>query len=170
MASLGLSDLLTLVQTIAIIAALTITVYFWRRQMQAQARDLEARVLTDLSEQLHRIADIAIERPEMLRIISQRPGVQGSEVPYTYYILYFFAHIFHMRERGILRDNEWQGWLQWMKNAFRWGTIGRSWKEADMGAWFDPAFRSFVDRDLQAALSETSGTPPGSAALPRDTG
>jgi hypothetical protein len=149
MSSVGFGDFLSLVQTSAIIAALMITVYFWRQQMRAQARDLETRVLTDLSEQLHRIAEITIDRPEMLRIISQRPGVGGAEVPFAYYLLFFFAHIFHMRQRGILADNEWEGWHQWMKNAFRWGTLGQSWKAGDMGAWFDPAFRSFVDSDLQ---------------------
>jgi hypothetical protein len=65
-----------------------------------------------------------------------------------YYLLFFCAHIYHMRQRGILGDNEWSGWLQWMRNAFQFGTIGQSWKDSEMGSWFDPAFRDFVNSEL----------------------
>jgi hypothetical protein len=28
-----------------------------------------------------------------------------------------------MRQRGVVSDNEWNGWLRWMKSAFKQGTI-----------------------------------------------
>ena len=45
------------------------------------------------------------------------------EVAYAYDILFTFAHVFHMRQRNVLNDNEWTGWLRWMKSAFEGGMI-----------------------------------------------
>src|SRR5213080_4889808 len=126
MADLGFPELLTLVQTIAIIAAIIIAVYFSRRQIQALETDLEARVVNDLDEKLHRI----------------------GEIFFAFYVMFFCAHCYHMRQRGILSDNDWAGWLQWTKNAFQSGRLGRYWKEAEMQAWVDPAFREFFNREI----------------------
>jgi hypothetical protein len=150
MADTGFSDLLSVVQTIAIIAALLVTLYFSRRQMQAFTVDLETRVLNDLDEKFHRIGEIFIERPELVQSIYRTTAHVSSEVPFTYYVVFFCAHIYHMRQRGVLQDNEWEGWLQWMRNAFRLGTLGQSWTEANIGSWVDPAFREFVERELLA--------------------
>ncbi|MFI5450345.1 MAG: hypothetical protein ACHQ03_11350 [Candidatus Bathyarchaeia archaeon] len=54
MAGLELSEVLTLVQTIAIIATLIMTLYFSRQQMRSLAVDIETRVLNDLDEKVHR--------------------------------------------------------------------------------------------------------------------
>jgi hypothetical protein len=156
MTDLGLTDIASLVQTIAIIVALLLTVYFSRRQIQAYAVDLETRVLNDLDEKFHRIAEIGIARPELIHTIYHTPDNVTSDVPFAYYVTFFCAHIFHMRERGILQDNEWAGWLGWMKKAFREGTIGATWREADMGAWFDPAFTAFVNRELVVPVPRAS--------------
>lgn len=148
MSDLSLGDALTLVQTFAIIAALMITLYFSRRQVQAFATDLETRVLNDIDEKFHRIGEIFLERPELVRSIYQSPETVSVDTGFAYYLMAFCAHIYHMRERGILADNEWVGWLQWMKNAFRYGTIGHTWKATQMESWFDPAFQRFVDQVL----------------------
>ena len=161
MSAVGLSDLLSLVQTVAIIAALLVTLYFSRRQVQALAVDLETRVLNDIDEKFHRIGDVFLERPELIRLIYRTPGVVGPEVPLAYYVLFFCAHIFHMRQRKVLADNEWAGWRQWMANAFQYGTLAKDWKEGQMESWFDPAFREFVDREFLA--EPPGGTQPRAA-------
>jgi hypothetical protein len=53
-----------------------------------------------------------------------------------------------MRLLKILSDNEWAGWLQWMKNSFQYGDMGKNWKDAEMEAWFDPSFRDFVNKEI----------------------
>ena len=165
MVDLGLPDLLSLVQTCAIIVALLLTVYFSRRQMQAFKVDLETRVLNDLDEKFHSIGEVLIERPELVQTIYNSPQTQGKEVPFSYYVMFFCAHIYHMRERGILQDNEWTGWLQWMRNAFRFGDLGRAWTATQMGQWFDPAFRRFVDGELLPHVGAGApGTPTPPAA------
>ena len=48
-----------------------------------------------------------------------------------------------MRQRKILNDNEWTGWLRIMKSAFEQGTLGEMWEsKIEMEKWFDPAFRN----------------------------
>ena len=148
MSGFGFSDALTLAQTIAIISALLVTLYFSRRQAQAFAVDLETRVLNDIDEKFHRIGEIFVESPELVRTIYRTDTVPGPEIPFSYYLVFFCSHIFHMRERKILGDNEWAGWLSWMRNAFQFGTIGEYWKTGNVGAWIDPAFRKFVEEQL----------------------
>src|SRR3989442_14165009 len=65
MVDIGFPELLTLVQTVAIIVAILIAVYFSRRQIQALAIDTEARVMNDLDEKLHRMGEIFMENPEV---------------------------------------------------------------------------------------------------------
>ncbi|MCI4318599.1 MAG: hypothetical protein L3J87_01565 [Thermoplasmata archaeon] len=159
MVDLGFPELLTLVQTVAIIVAIVIAVYFSRRQIQALSADLEARVLNDLDEKLHRMGEIFMEKPEFVRVLYDAPPEPGpgsvfeAEAAFAYYVMFFCAHCFHMRQRGILGDNDWAGWLQWTKNAFQHGRLGKYWKEAEMNAWVDPAFREFVDREILPAAA-----------------
>lgn len=148
MLDLGVSDLLSLVQTTAIIAALLITLYFSRKQIQALATDLESRVLNDLDEKFHRLGEIFVEHPELVRTIYQTPEAMGPEVPLAYFVVFFCAHAYHMRQRGILQDNEWTGWKTWMENAFKYGTIRRDWVEGGIREVIDPAFREFVEKEI----------------------
>src|SRR3989441_8417471 len=150
MVDIGVPELLTLVQTVAIIVAILLAVYFSRRQIQALATDTQARVMNDLDEKLHRMGEIFMENPEFVRILNDVPAASGggAEVAFAFYVMFFCSHCYHMRQRGILSDNDWAGWLQWTKNAFRSGRLGKYWKEAEMQAWVDPAFREFVDREI----------------------
>jgi hypothetical protein len=53
-----------------------------------------------------------------------------------------------MRKRKELSDNEWTGWLRWMKSAFEQDTIKDLWKtNIDMEKWFDPDFQNFVEKN-----------------------
>src|SRR5437763_1244871 len=114
MADLGFPELLTLVQTIAIIAAIIIAVYFSRRQIQALETDLEARVVNDLDEKLHRIGEIFMEKPEIVRILNDVPEVStfGAEIAFALYVMFFCAHCLHIGQSGLLRANKWAGWEQ----------------------------------------------------------
>src|SRR2546427_8808314 len=91
-----------------------------------------------------------MEKPEFVRILNDDAAVSnfGAEVAFAFYVMFFCSHCYHMRQRGILSDNDWAGWLQWTKNAFRSGRLGKYWKEAEMQAWVDPAFREFVNREI----------------------
>ncbi len=84
MVDIGFPELLTLVQTVAIIAAIVIAVYFSRRQIEALENDLEARVMNDLDEKLHRIGEIFMEKPEFAMTCPPPPaGAPRSPSPST---------------------------------------------------------------------------------------
>ena len=48
-----------------------------------------------------------------------------------------------MRLRKVLNDHEWAGWLQWMRNCFRYGTVGEQWKQMQTERWSSPDFENF---------------------------
>jgi len=100
--------------------------------------DLETRVLNDLDEKLHGLTSISIDSPKLIKMVYDTPYEVTEEIPYAYYILFMCAHAYHMRERKILSENEWAGWLQWMKNAFRQGKLPTYWKDKEIEAWFAP--------------------------------
>jgi len=56
-----------------------------------------------------------------------------------------------MRERNVLNDNEWTGWLLWMRNCFKYGTISEDWKQIQSERWLSPFFENFVTREILAA-------------------
>src|SRR5207249_3343894 len=144
MVLIGLSDTLSLAQSIGIVGTMVLTLYFSKRQIQALSSDQETRVLNDLDEKFHNMAMLAMEDPSILRVLDT-VGYVGypnkKEVSFSFYILWMCAHAYAMRQRRVLDDNEWAGWLQWMRNCFRRGIIGEIWKQIEPDGWFNPAFQ-----------------------------
>jgi hypothetical protein len=55
-----------------------------------------------------------------------------------------------MHNRNVLDDNEWAGWVQWMRHIFRRGTIKETWKQIERDKWFNPDFQNFLDTEVVA--------------------
>ena len=148
MTEIGRAEYFGIGEAIGIIATLFVILYFSRKQMQALSVDIETKVLNDLAERMHALHQIVIKSPELIKVLS-KVDANSPEVAYAYDILFTFAHVFHMRKRKVLSDNEWIGWLRWMKSAFEQGTIKDLWKtNIDMEKWFDPDFQNFVENEL----------------------
>ena len=97
----------------------------------------------------------AIERPELIKILSNVQSDWSAEIAFTYHILNTFAHVFHMRQRKVLSDNEWTGWLRLMKGAFEQGKIKEYWESnLEVEKWFDPAFEEFIKKELTPAATK----------------
>ena len=148
MSELGLVEYFSMAEALGIIATMLIVLYFSRKQMQTLSVDIETKILNDLDEKLHEITQMGIGRPELIKVVSNVQSNLVPEVAYTYHILYTFAHVFHMRQRRVLSDNEWTGWMRWMKSAFEQGTISEIWKNIEVEKWFDPAFEEFINKEL----------------------
>lgn len=149
MGEVGLEQYFGMGEAIGIIATMFVVLYFSRKQMQALSVDIETKVLSDLDLRLREITHMMIDRPELIKVVSKVESDWSSDVAYSYHILFTFAHVLHMRERNVLSDNEWTGWLRWMKSAFDQGMIKDIWKnKIEMEKWFDPAFQQFVDKEL----------------------
>jgi hypothetical protein len=149
MVEVGLEQYFGMGEAIGIIATMFVVLYFSRKQMQALSVDIETKVFSDLDLRLREITHMMIDRPELIKVVSKVESDWSSDVAYSYHILFTFAHVLHMRERNVLSDNEWTGWLRWMKSAFDQGMIKDIWKnKIEMEKWFDPDFQQFVDREL----------------------
>ena len=147
MVLIGLSDTLSLAQSIGIVGTMVLTLFFSKRQIRALSSDQETRVLNDLDEKFHNMAMLIMEDPSITRVIDTRDYAQ-PETAFSYYILWICAHAYAMRQRKVLYDNEWAGWLQWMRNCFQRGTIGEIWKRIESDQWFNPAFQKFINTEI----------------------
>jgi hypothetical protein len=117
--------------------------------MQALSVDIETKILNNLDERIHGVTQMLVERPELIRVVNNDDRDLSSELAYSYHILYTFVHVYHMRQRRVVSDNEWTGWLRWMKSAFRHGNIREIWKNnIEVEKWFDPAFQEFINKEL----------------------
>jgi len=53
-----------------------------------------------------------------------------------------------MHERKVLNENEWFGWVHWMRTCFRLGTIKEYWKQFQQNQWYDPTFEDFINKQV----------------------
>ena len=117
--------------------------------MRSVSTDIETKVLNDLDEKIHGMAEMMVHNPKLVKVVDKNQSDQSSEMVFAYYIMYMCAHAFHMRQRKVLSDNEWEGWLRWMKSAFEEGEISEYWKKImEPEKWFDPAFQNFIDNEI----------------------
>jgi hypothetical protein len=145
----GISDMLSIAQTVGIIGTLLIALFFSRREIRELSVDTETKVLSDLDVKMHRLEEHLLERPELARVINNVPSL-SAEAVYAYDVLNVFSHAHDMRERKILNDNEWFGWVEWMRTCFRLGTIKEHWKQIQQNQWYDPTFDDFINKQVIA--------------------
>src|ERR1044072_4787280 len=151
MVELGFSEMLSIAQTIGIVGTMVLTLYFSKKHIQSLSIHQQTRVLNDLDEKVRKMAEIIIEKPTMQKVIYklEKPS---EELAFVYYILFICSHVYSMRERNVLNDEEWTGWLHWMTNCFKYGTIGEQWKQIESEGWLNPAFENFVNKEIVGAI------------------
>jgi hypothetical protein len=152
---IGFSDMLSVAQTIGLVGTMILTLIFSKRHIQSLASHQQTRVLNDLDEKVRKMAEIIIEKATMQKVIYklEKPS---EELAFAYYILFISSHVYGMRERNVLNDDEWTGWIHWMKNCFKYGTIGEQWEQLQSEGWLNPAFENFVNREIMGARSRQS--------------
>ena len=145
----GISDMLSIAQTVGIIGTLLIALLLSRREVRDLSIDIETKVLSDLDEKMHRLEEHLLERPELARVINNVRSL-SPEAVYAFDVLNVFSHAYDMRERKVLNDNEWFGWVEWMRNCFRLGTIKEHWKRFQENHWYDATFEDFINKQVIA--------------------
>ena len=70
MSELGLVEYFSMAEALGIIATMLIVLYFSRKQTQTLSIDIETKILNDLDEKLHEITQMGIERPELIKVVS----------------------------------------------------------------------------------------------------
>ncbi len=115
--------------------------------MQRLTEDVQTKVLNDLDEKVRKMAEIIIEKPSMQKVIYKLEN-PSEELAFAYYILFICSHVYAMRQRKVLNDNEWTRWLKWMRNCFKYGTIDEQWKQIESERWFNPDFENFLNEEI----------------------
>jgi hypothetical protein len=111
MMELSLVDYFIMGEVVGIVSTFIVSLYYSRKQMQNLSIDIESKILNDLDDKMHNLSEIAINRPELAEIFNRDAGAQPPKEACAMYALNVFAYAFHMRQRMILRNNEWDGWL-----------------------------------------------------------
>jgi hypothetical protein len=146
---IGITDVLSIAQTVGIVGTLLIALFLSRREVRELSIDIETKVLSDLDEKVHRLEEHLWERPELARVINNVRSL-SPEAVYAFDVLNVFSHAYDMQERKVLNDNEWFGWVQWMRTCFRLGTIKEHWKQFQQSQWYDPSFDDFINKEVIA--------------------
>jgi hypothetical protein len=147
MSELGLAEYFSMAEALGIIATLFVILYFSRKQMQSLSIDVQTKVLNDLDEKVRKMAEIIVEKPSMQKVIYKLEN-PSDELAFAYYILFICSHAHAMRQRKVLNDDEWTGWLQWMRNCFKYGTIGEQWKQIQSERWLNRNFEDFLNKEI----------------------
>src|SRR5919199_6192313 len=128
MSEVGIAEYFGMAEALGIIATLFVILYFSRKQMQSLSVDIETKVLSDLDEKIHDLTQMAVEKPQLMRIVSNVESDLTEEIAFTYHLLHTFAHAYHMYQRKVVSDNEWTGWLRMMRSCFEQGKIREYWE------------------------------------------
>jgi hypothetical protein len=128
MVELALVDYFVMGEAVGIVATFVAGFYYSRKQMQKLSTDIETKVLSDLDEKIHDLTKIAVEKPQLIKIVSNVESDVSEEIAFTYHLLHTFAHVYHMRQRKVVSDNEWTGWLRMMRCCFEEGKIREYWE------------------------------------------
>ena len=152
MTEIGLAEYSSMAEAIGIISTLFVILYFSKKQMQSLSIDLETKILNDLDDKINGLTHKMIENPSLIKVVSKDEDF-SSELAFSYHVLYTFAHAFHMRQRGVVRDNEWTGWNRYITSAFQHSNIYEIWKNnIELEKWFDPDFQKFINDEIIPAV------------------
>ena len=105
---IGFPDMLSLTQTIGIVGTMVLILYFSKRQIQSLTIDQQTRVLNDLNEKYHKMAELAMVDPSIQKVIDNE-GKPSRELAFSFYIIWICSHAYAMRQRKVLNDIEWTG-------------------------------------------------------------
>ena len=147
MVEVGIGEYFGIGEALGIIGTMFVVLYFSRKQMQALSVDVETKVLNDLDEKVRKMAEIIIEKPSMQKVL-YKLETPSEELAFAYYILFICSHAYAMRQRKVLNDDEWSRWLHWMRNCFKYGTIGEQWKQIEPERWFNHDFENFINGEI----------------------
>jgi hypothetical protein len=104
MVEVGIAEYFSIEEALGIIGTMFIILYFSRKQMQRLSVDIETKVLSDLDEKMHGLTQMAVEKPELIRIVSNVESDLTEEVAFTYHILHSFAHVYYAPKKSSKRQ------------------------------------------------------------------
>lgn len=153
MVEVGIVEIVGMAGALGIIGSMFIVLYFSRKQSEGFNLDIETKIRNDLDEKVRKMAEIIIEKPSLQKVI-YKLDKPSEEMAFAYYVLFIYSHVYAMNQRNVIKDDEWTGWLNWMKNCFKYGTLSEHWKQSQSEKWFDPSFQDFVNKEIMPSSLE----------------
>jgi hypothetical protein len=89
MSEIGLVEIFSMGEAVALIGTLFVILYFSRKQAQSLSVDIETKVLNDLAERMHTQVEILIGRPQLTKVLS-KVDAESPELAYAYDILFTY--------------------------------------------------------------------------------
>jgi len=71
MTELSIVDFFIILEAVGIIATLAVMLYYSRKQTKELSTNIESNILSDLDSKLHNLMEIAISKPEMIRVFDK---------------------------------------------------------------------------------------------------
>jgi hypothetical protein len=68
----GFPDMLSMAQIIGIVGTMILTLYFSKRQIQSLSIDQQTRVVNELDEKFHKMAELIMEDPSIGKVIDNQ--------------------------------------------------------------------------------------------------
>jgi len=153
MTEIPIVDYFVMGEAVGIVLTFLVSLYYSRKQMQKLSTDIESKILNDLDDKLHNLLEIALAKPDVGKIFNRDASGQSAEEAGAVYALNIFAYAFQMHKRGILKENEWNGWLRRIRNSFKKGEISDYWN-SELEEWFDPEFQDFINNEILQQIKQ----------------
>ena len=106
MAEIGIVDYFVMDEKVGIVVTLLVGFYYSKKQMQKLSVDIESRILNDLEDKLHGVAEMALAQPKLSEILDRDSTKWGAKVAFAMNICRYMHMLFHVNRRKVLRDNE----------------------------------------------------------------
>jgi hypothetical protein len=94
MAEFGLVEFFEIGEAVGIVATLFMVFYFSRKQMPKISVDIETKVPSDLDEKINVLTRMTIEKPQLMRAVSNVESYHTEEIVFANHLLYTFAHAY----------------------------------------------------------------------------
>ena len=76
-----------------------------------------------------------------------KPEMPSDELAFRIiFCLFVLMHMLCVKKS--VNDDDWTGWLQWMKHCFKYGSIGDHWKSIQSEGWSILDFENFVNKEI----------------------
>jgi hypothetical protein len=95
------SELISLEEALGIIGTLFVLFFFSRKEMRSLSIDIETKVLNDLDEKIHGMAEMLVHRPELVKLLNKnQPNLTPELVFFILYLVYVLSCVSHAPEEG----------------------------------------------------------------------
>lgn len=146
--SLSVELILAVANSLVMIITLTILIWQTReltRQTEELIRGLELSSVEDITDKLYRVYEIMINNPNLAKAVGSKEFT--SEKAFVYLVLDLYEMAYKQYKRGVLDNDDWQGWLAAIEDSFESQIFQKHWFDArEVGS---PEFVQYMEERIK---------------------